>query len=256
MANTVGAWLSDPDAGHGLLLAPVALFMAWRAGIRSGSRPRPTLGALLLLAAVAARYLSGLATGFFVMRMSVLGAVIALVVFIWGSRQVLHWWLPLALLLLSVPLPDIVLSTLALPLQMQASQMGAALLEWRNVPVMLTGNVIHLPGHQLFVTEACSGLRSLSALLALGLLIGALWLRSPSLRALLFLASIPIAILLNGIRVFLTGFFVFFVDPAIGEGLMHYTEGWVIFVAALLILAGVAWLLGRIEHARQPLAAV
>jgi exosortase len=202
----------------------------------------------MLLSAVALRYVSGLATELFTMRLSVLGAVLGLIVFAWGVRQLFHWWLPVGLVFLSVPLPEIVLSALALPLQFKASQMGAALLEWRHVPVQLAGNVINLPGHQLFVTEACSGLRSLSALLALGLLTGGLFLKTVTGRVLLFLIAIPIAILLNGIRVFLTGFFVYFVDPALGEGLMHYTEGWVMFVAAMAILGGVTWVLSQGEH--------
>jgi exosortase len=250
IANTAQGWWSDPDAGHGLLLAPIAVLLAWRTGIVRDAAAQPLLGAGLLLLAVALRYASGIASGFFVMRITVLLAIVGLIIFAWGSRQVFRWWLPLALLALSIPLPPPLISTVALPLQMQASQLGAGLLEWRDVPVMLTGNVIHLPGHQLFVTEACSGLRSLSALLALSLLIGGLWLTSPLLRGLLFLAAVPVAIVLNGIRVFLTGFLVFFVDPAIGEGLMHYTEGWVIFVVALVIEAGVAWLLLQLDRPR------
>ena len=85
---------------------------------------------------------------------------------------------PLALLVLSIPLPVVVVGSLALPLQLKASQLGAALLRWRHVPVAVAGNVIHLPGRSLFVTEACSGLRSLTALVALGVLTGGLWLRS------------------------------------------------------------------------------
>lgn len=251
LINTADAWLHDPEYGHGLLLAPVAAFLAWKAGVRPSARPQPWIGLAILFFAVAARYISGLATGLFVMRLSLLAGIVGLIVFAWGLRQVLHWWLPIGLITLSVPLPDIVMTTLALPLQFQASQMGAALLAWRDVPVALTGNVIHLPGHQLFVTEACSGLRSISAMLALSLLIGGLWLHTPLLRAVLIVASLPIAIVLNGVRVFLTGFFVFFVDPSIGEGLMHYTEGWVIFVVALIVQAGVAWLLLRLEMLRR-----
>jgi exosortase len=248
MANTARVWWSDPDAGHGLLLGPLAVFLAWKRGLLVGRRAQPVLGSLMLLSAVALRYVSGLATELFTMRLSVLGAVLGLIVFAWGVRQLFHWWLPVGLVFLSVPLPEIVLSALALPLQFKASQMGAALLEWRHVPVQLAGNVINLPGHQLFVTEACSGLRSLSALLALGLLTGGLFLKTVTGRVLLFLIAIPIAILLNGIRVFLTGFFVYFVDPALGEGLMHYTEGWVMFVAAMAILGGVTWVLSQGEH--------
>jgi exosortase len=249
IANTAAIWWSDPDAGHGLLLAPLAGYLAWKRGLVATARPMRLLGVATLVSAVALRYLSGLAAELFTMRLAVLLAAAGLIVFVWGIRQIVHWWLPALLLLLSIPLPEIVLSSLALPLQFRASQLGAALLEWRHVPVHLTGNIIQLPGRQLFVTEACSGLRSLASLLALGLLIGGLWLRTVPGRAFLVLSAIPIAIVLNGVRVFLTGFFVFFVDPALGDGLMHYTEGWAMFVAALAMLGGVAWVVDRTERA-------
>lgn len=240
-------WWHDPDAGHGLLLAPVALYLAWKRGLVADAKGQPLLGALILLAAVVLRYLSGLAAELFTMRASMLGALFGLVVFYLGLRQLFHWWLPAALLVLSVPLPDVVLGSLALPLQLRASQMGAGLLEWRDVPVRVAGNVIHLPGRSLFVTEACSGLRSLASLVSLGLLIGGLWLRHPVSRVLLLAAAVPVAMLLNGVRVFLTGFLVFYVDPKLGEGFMHVTEGWIIFVVAFAILGGVAFLLTRVE---------
>jgi len=142
----------------------------------------------------------------------------------------------------------VVLNTIAFPLQLKASQMGAALLEWRNVPVMLQGNVIQLPGQSLFVTEACSGLRSLTALFALAVLIGGLWLKRVWARIALVAVAVPVAMALNGVRVFLTGFFVFFVNPALGEGIMHYTEGWFMFMIAFATLGGVAWVLGRVER--------
>ena len=69
----------------------------------------------LLALAILLRYLSGLAAELFTMRMSLLGAVGALIIHRWGVRQVLHWWLPALLLILSVPLPAVVLGTLALP---------------------------------------------------------------------------------------------------------------------------------------------
>jgi exosortase len=119
--------------------------------------------------------------------------------------------------------------------------MGAALLELRSVPVQLTGNVIQLPGRQLFVTEACSGLRSLTALLSMSVLLGALILRSPFSRIGLVLLAIPVAIVINGFRVFLTGFLVYFVSPSLGEGFMHMTEGWLLFLVSLSILAVAAW---------------
>jgi exosortase len=241
-------WWSDADAGHGLLLAPIALWLAWRRGLLPVRAPQPVLGAVLLLGAILIRYVAGLAAELFTLRLSLLAALGALVIFYFGYRQLLHWWLPATLLLLAVPLPSVVMGSLALPLQLQASQFGAALLEARHVPVLLAGNVIHLPGRSLFVTEACSGLRSLTSLIALGVLIGGMWLRTPALRVAIVLLAVPTAMLLNGIRIFITGFLVYFVDPKLGDGIMHYTEGWAMFVVAFLLLGAIAW---AFTHAEQ-----
>jgi exosortase len=247
MNTLIRDWWGDPDAGHGLLLAPLALYLGWKRGLVENPKGQVAAGIAILLAAVLLRYVSGLAAELFTMRASMLGALFGLVVFHLGLRQLLHWWLPASLLVLSVPLPDVVLGSIALPLQFRASVMGAELLEWRHVPVRLSGNVIQLPGRSLFVTEACSGLRSLASLISLGLLIGGLWLRHPASRVLLILSAIPVAMFLNGIRVFLTGFLVYYVDPKLGEGFMHLTEGWIIFVVAFAVLGGVAALLNQAE---------
>lgn len=240
-------WWSNPEAGHGLLLAPVAVWLAWRGRGGVEIAPAPRLGLLIIAGAVLLRYASGLAAEQFTMRGSMLLALAGLVVYYAGLRRVLAWWLPFAILGLSVPLPEVILNSIAMPLQLKASAMGAALLETRHVPVALHGNVIYLPGHRLFVTEACSGLRSLTALLSLGVLAGGLWLRTPLARIGLLALAIPVAVLLNGIRVFLTGFLVFYVSPALGDGFMHMTEGWLLFVVAFAILGGIAWTLTLVE---------
>ncbi|NIR44985.1 MAG: exosortase [Gammaproteobacteria bacterium] len=240
-------WWQVPEASHGLLLGPLAIGLAWRRGMIAGARPQARLGLVLLSGAIGIRYLSSLAAEPFTLRMSIFAAAAALVVFYFGLRQVLHWWLPAGLLILSVPIPEVILNTLALPLQLQASELGTALLDWRHVPVALAGNVILLPGRSLFVTEACSGLRSLTALTALGLLVGGLWLTTIWARVVLIAVSIPVAVALNAVRIFLTGFLVHFVNPELGDGLMHYSEGWVLFLVALALLALVAWGLRRLE---------
>lgn len=246
-------WWNDPDAGHGLLLGPLALYLAWRSGVVREPRRAVAAGLVVLGTAVTLRYVAGLAAELSTLRLSMLLAVAGMVLYLWGWGQLRRWWLPAGLLLLSVPVPAVLMSTLAMPLQLKASAIGAGLLEWRHVPVLLAGNVIRLPGRELFVTEACSGLRSLTALVSLGLLCGGLWLRTPAARAALLLLVLPVGILVNGVRVFLTGFLVHFVDPALGEGFMHYTEGWALFLVSFSLLglatffigAGEGWVLER-----------
>lgn len=248
LLNTMNAWWSNPDAGHGLLLAPLAIWLAWRAGLAPERRPQPVFGLIVIVVAVLLRYVSALAAEAFIARASMLIALGGIVIWWSGWRQLYHWWLPVLLLGLSMPLPEIIVGSLALPLQFQASKLGAALLATRGIPVQLDGNVIRLPGHDLFVTEACSGLRSLTALLSIGVLLGGLVLRSPLSRFAIVALTIPVAVLINGVRVFGTGFLVAFVNPALAEGFSHMTEGWLLFVVALVILGGLTRLVLPLER--------
>jgi exosortase len=242
------AWWNDPNSGHGLLLAPLSLWFALKSGVRDDAKPQRALGIAILIAAVLFRYAADLAAELFVMRGSMIMALAGLVVWYAGFKQLLHWWLPFTLVSLSIPIPEVILNTVALPLQFTASKIGAALLKWRQIPVMMNGNVIRIPGQELFVAEACSGLRSLTALLSLGVLLGAMFLEKWPTRVLLVLIAIPIAILVNGVRVFLTGFLVLFVSPKAGEGFMHTSEGMVMFGAAFLITSLVAWAMSSGER--------
>jgi len=250
-------WWTLPEAGHGLLLGPGAVWLAWRSGIVDDAHPRRGWGLAVLGFAILMRYAGALAAELFTMRMSIVVALAGLTIYHFGFRQIIRWWLPFLLGALAVPLPELITQALALPLQFKASQMGAALLKMRSVPVLLSGNVILLPGQQLFVTEACSGLRSLTALLSLSVLLSALMLRYVPSRILLIAAAVPVAIFINGFRVFLTGFLVFFVSPELGKGFMHLTEGWLLFIVSFttmcLLALGGGWIertvSRRVQHA-------
>ena len=237
----------NPDSGTGLLLAPLAFWFAYQTGLKGYRKPAMALGVALLLASIGLRYVSDLAAELFTMRVSMLMAAAGLVLWFFGVRQLLAWWLPFVLLGLAIPLPELIIAKLTAPLQLIASRIGATLIESRNIPVLLSGNVIRIPGHDLFVAEACSGLRSLTALVNLGVLLGAMLLVKPWSRVTLLVLAVPMAILINGFRIFLTAFLVFFVSPEAGSGFMHTTEGWLMFVIAFASLGAVASLLLFIE---------
>jgi exosortase/archaeosortase family protein len=71
-------------------------------------------------------------------------------------------------------------------------------------------------------------------------------------RIAVIVLTLPVAIALNALRIFLTGFLVFYVDPALAEGVMHYTEGWVMFVVAFAIIGALAFAISRLERLRRP----
>jgi exosortase len=233
-------WLGDSgDSGYGLLLFPVALWLAWRDGIHADATPNPRAGTFLLIGAALLRALGSLAAELYSQRLAIWLAIFGLVVFTCGWRQIRHWWLPLTLLVLSIPLPAVITNYLTIPLQFQASALGAGMIRWRHIPVVASGNVIDIPGQRLFVAEACSGLRSLTALLALGVMIGGMYLTTIPSRILLLLFAIPVAVLVNGVRIFLTAFLMYFVDPSLGRGLQHERVGWALFLVSFAILGGI-----------------
>src|ERR1019366_9457449 len=140
-------------------------------------------GIAILVGAVLLRIVGAIAAEFFTQRFSIWLALFGIVVFAWGWQQARHWWLPIILLLLAIPLPALLINAFAIPLQFRASSLGTALIKWRHIPVRTAGNVIEIPNATLFVAEACSGLRSLSALVALSIMLGGMYLRTITARA-------------------------------------------------------------------------
>ena len=248
IVGLVEAWLSLPDAAHGILIAPVAVWLAWRTGPIENPQPARWLGSAVVLFAVLANLFGRVAGVETIPRAAFLLGLVGMTLWFAGWRQILAWWLPFLLMALTIPLPESIIASMTLPLQGIAASMGAAMLSWRHIPVLLSGNVIRLPGHTLFVSEACSGLRSLTALLSMAILVGALFLKYPISRILMVAVSVALAIFVNGIRIFMTGFLVFFVDPKLGEGFMHITEGYLLFLVSLSILALLTWFFLRVER--------
>ncbi len=85
------------------------------------------------------------------------------------------------------------------------------------------------------MVEACSGIRSLLSLTFLSLVYGYFFEKKRWIRVVLFLATIPIAIVANGSRVAVTGILAQW-KPELAEGFFHESTGWVIFMIALAFL--------------------
>jgi exosortase len=112
-----------------------------------------------------------------------------------------------------------------------------------DVPALREGNIIHLADNQLFVAEACSGLRSLMALGTLGIVFAYFFRKNPVERMILVASTIPIAIAVNAFRVALTGYLTFRYGEEAAQGAVHQLEGFFTFGLALAVLMLEAWLL-------------
>ena len=240
-------WASSGEYGHGFLLLPIAGYLGWRSR-KLESAPARWLGMATLAGAILLFLLGTVAAEFFTRRMAVLICLAGLVLYYRGWTRLRAWWLPFALMAFTIPLPEVVLNSLTLPLQLLASQIAVSLLELRHVPVALSGNIILLPGQELFVAEACSGLRSLSALLGLTLLIGGTALRTAPARLVLLLLAVPAAIAANALRVFGTGFGAYYLGPEVAHGALHTLTGALVFLLPLGLVGLTTLPLRRIER--------
>ncbi len=240
-------WGSSGEYGHGFLLLPIGLYLAWRSRLQE-TTPARRLGMTVLVGGILLFLAGTVAAEFFTRRMAVLLTLAGLVLYYRGGNQLRAWWLPFFLVGFTIPLPEVVLNSITLPLQLLASRIAVVLLESRHVPVALAGNVILLPGQELFVAEACSGLRSLSALLGLTLLIGGTTLRWTSTRVVLLLLAIPAAIAANAFRVFGTGFGAYYFGPEVTHGPLHLLTGALVFLLPLGLVGLATIPLRRIER--------
>jgi exosortase len=143
---------------------------------------------------------------------------------------------PLSFLVLMVPIPAIVFSQITLPLQILASKLSAWALPVFGVPVLREGNIINLPAMPLEVAQACSGIRSLMSLTTLAIMYGYLMEQRTWVRVALAVASVPIAVAANGLRIVGTGLIVQYWDPDKAEGFFHIFSGWLVFIVSLLML--------------------
>lgn len=143
---------------------------------------------------------------------------------------------PLLLLLFAAPLPNFVYYTLSFHMQSLSTSLGVKLLQVLGISVFQDGNIIDLGGYKLQVAAACSGLRYLFPLLALSFLLAAMYRAKFIKRVVLFLSALPIAIIMNGLRIAFIGVTVDRWGAAMAEGVIHDFEGWAVFLGCTACL--------------------
>jgi exosortase len=133
-----------------------------------------------------------------------------------------------------IPLPAIVYYQLTLPLELWASRLGATGLVALGIHTVRQGNLLFLPNCTLNVVEACSGIRSLLSLVAAAVAYGYLAEQNKWKRGVLAIASIPIAIATNGLRLVATGVLSYFFGPSVDSGVVHVALGLGFFALAVV----------------------
>lgn len=241
-------WGHDDNYSHGFLIVPIALYFVWERRRRLlALERRPTLFGLVVFAGGIFVLLAGLlGSELFLSRISLLGVIAGMLLFLFGWAHLRVLIFPLAFLLLMIPLPAIIFNQIAFPLQLLASRAGEFAITTADIPVLREGNVLVLANTTLEVAEACSGIRSLISLLTLGIVFGYFTDSRGWVRTIIAVSTIPVAIISNGARVAGTGIAAHRWGPSVAQGFFHEFSGWVVFMVAFALMLGVQQVIVRL----------
>jgi len=248
LVGLYGVWNLQPEYSYAVIIPFISLFLIWRQRDALAHTPfqGSWAGVALVVAGVFMWLIAELSTIWIIAQYAFLVVVAGLVLALGGGSTFRRLRVPLLMLLFVIPLPAFFGNSLSLRLQLLSSAIGVAVIRFAGISVYLDGNVIDLGSYKLQVAEACSGLRYLFPLMALAALVAYFYRADLWKRRAVFLASIPIAVLMNSLRIGVIGITVERWGPRMAEGVLHWLEGWVVFMACTLVLLGFAALLSRV----------
>jgi exosortase len=233
-------WATDENMGHGFFVPILAGYIAWhrRAELMAEPRKPNFFGLVVVILGGLLSFVATLGAELFSARLSFVVALFGTILYLGGTRWIKILLFPLVLLLFMIPIPAIIYSALTMKLQNLASELGEMLITLMGIPVLRQGNTLRIPSQVLDIAEACSGIRSLMTLLFLALVISYFMDKKVWMRWALLLATVPIAICANGVRVAVTAQ-LSEIDLRLASGVYHEIEGYIVYVVALLALLGV-----------------
>jgi exosortase len=240
-------WSIDDNYSHGFLIPLISGYLVWQNRAKLSRIPRrPSNRGLYLLGGGLAFFLvSNLGAELFTMRFSMLIVLWGLVVYFGGWEFAKALSLPIWYLIFMIPLPAIIWYKIAFPLKLFATLIATTVIQWFHVAAYCEGNIIHLSRTSLEVVDACSGLRSLTSLLALSAAFSLITHHSRTKKWVLFLSAIPIAILVNIIRLAATAVLSEHYGAQVAQGFLHGASGIFVFVLAFILLCMVHLVLQR-----------
>ncbi len=245
----VSDWDADPNSSHGFLIPFISAYFAYQAWPQiKEMKIEPTIWGLLLTTFGIIILAFGITVHeLFTSRFSLIVILAGLTLSFFGFKIFYKLMLPIGFLVFMIPIPVTLYDAIALPLRYLVSIIATEGMQACGLPVLREGNIIILPNVSLEVVEACSGMRSLVSLIALGTTYAFVMMKGTWRRVALIIATVPIAVLTNITRVFITGVLARHYGASVAEGFFHDFAGIVVFVVALLLTALTGWALSQIK---------
>ncbi len=232
-------WWDSSTYNHILLIPAIVAVLIWqRADSLAKLVPQGWWPGLILLSGALFVWLLGAVSGLNLARQ--LGAVVSLqavFLMLMGPRIAAACAFPLAYMLFLVPFGD----ELVPALQMITAELTIGLTHLSGLPAEIEGVFIDTPAGLFEVAEACSGVKFLIAMVALGSLVAATCFKSSKRRIIFMTAAIILPIIANGIRAWGTIFVAQSQGLEFAAGFDHIFYGWVFFGLVMGLLLSVSW---------------
>ena len=244
----VDRWLAaESYYGHGFLIPFVSIFVAWqRRGAIKASRVSTDMRGLAVIAAGLFIHIVCAAIKlYFLSGFSFIFVLYGLLLFFFGKDMVRNLVFPLLFLLAMIPLPLVLVSNITVKLKLIVAEAATFVLNRIGFPSARDGNLIIMPSSHVAIEAPCSGLRSLISLLTLGALFSFAVKVSYLRKTLLFMSSVPIAILTNIVRVTMLATVNDLYGEKIAMGFFHDFSGFMMFGIAFAGLYAVSRVLEK-----------
>lgn len=248
LADLIGDWWHDSNYSHGFLIPVVSAYLLWkkRDELKAIAASVDYLGLAIVAFGMLLFVFANGGAEYFTLRVSFVVSLFGLVYFLFGRRVIGKTWFELVFLIFMVPIPYVVYFAATFPMQLLASKITAGVLNFIGMGAVRQGNIIHIQGYSLEVAEACSGMRSVMALLALGALYAYTTQRRFAGKLILFLSTIPIAVVANVFRVFVTSLLAYTVTENVTHEPLHSIMGLSVFFVAFILMFIVGQILRKV----------
>jgi exosortase D (VPLPA-CTERM-specific) len=238
---------SSGDKNYAYAVVPLVLYLYWDIRERFDFKTFSWCfwGAVPVVLAVFLMIVGELSSVITLVFAGIWLSIVGIVVALYGAR-VRHLIFPLLVLVFIVPLPPFINQMLTFQLKLAASHLSVEMMRLFGISVVLTGNIIDLGVQQLQVVDACSGMRYFVPLILMSLLIGYFFSRGWWRQALLVAMVLPLSIVVNAFRIFVTGILTVSGHQKLADSFFHDFSALVIFLVAGAMLVGCAMVLKRI----------
>ena len=248
LIDLVQDWVDDSNYSHGFLVPLVSGWLIWkkREQFANIQYRIDSTGLFLLIAGMIFFVLGNGAAEYFSLRFSFVLTLTGVIWYFLGRQVIRLIWFELFFLLFMIPIPYVLYYSVTFPMQLLASKITAGIMNVVGMGVVRQGNILHIQDYSLEVAEACSGVRSLISLLALGAFYAQMTQKRFSGKLILFLSTIPIAVIGNVVRVMVTSLIAYLVTTDITSEPMHSLLGMIVFVIAFILLFILSAILTRV----------